>query len=73
MTLEPTITNDGKEKHQSFKAEVSYDFMTSNGSSVSIVVTGYGKDEFEARRNFIEERGVLRFDTENTFKMLGEL
>jgi hypothetical protein len=72
MKLEPTIRDDGKGNHQSVSATAEYQFQTSNGSQVFIQVTGYGKDEFEARRNFVQERGTLRYDVENAFGMMGE-
>jgi len=72
MKLEPTIQDDGKGKHQSVSARLNYEFYTSNGSLIHIGIVGYGKDEFEARRNFVEERGTLRFDAENAFSMMGE-
>jgi hypothetical protein len=70
LKLQPTITNDGKGNFQSFKAQVDYEFMTSNGSFLRVTIIGYGRDEFEARRNFVSERVVIERDSETVFGLI---
>lgn len=49
-----TVTDDKKEKYQSFEANVNQDGSTGMGH-YNASFTGYGANEYEAKQNLIDQ------------------
>lgn len=58
--MEITVTNDGKEKHQSWEARTEIGgFLLPGGSCSGTFLVGYGANEAEARENLTKVLGAL--------------
>jgi hypothetical protein len=61
MFSDTAVTNDGKHKHQSFEARVTFDLPAKQGGWISgFEIVGLGATEQEARNNLNEMVEVLK-------------